>query len=915
MTHLVLRFPRIRILCTVGGALLLHGILCSHAQGAAGSVDLSFDPGSGVSGTVRTVVLQPDGKIIIGGEFTTVRGLARVNLARLHADGSGDAAFNAGNNASGGLQSIALQSDGKVLLTVGGPYWQAARLNSDGSLDHSFTLQHGNSPHGSSLTVVAEQPNGKVLFGGYFRTEFFDAESNTYHSYERFRIYRVHPDGTPDGSFAYDNSAVTYGIGVLALRCLVLQPDGKVLIGGFGSMVSGANHRGIARLNADGSADSTFNPGAGANESGVSSIALQSDGRVLIGGFFSAVHGTSRNRIARLHANGSLDTSFDPGSGANHTVFSVALQADGKVLMGGFFSAVNGASRHKVARLNGDGSLDPGFNPGSGTDRIVHSVVVPADGKVLIGGSFTTIEGANRERMARLNSDGTADSSFHPGAAVNGMVTSLALQPDGNILIGGRFTSVHGTSRKHIARLNANGSLNSNFESRAPFDDTLIPEVKSVVVQADGKVLIGTVNELTAIGTPPPPVLVRLHADGTVDNGFIAEPGPFVHAIALQSDGRMLIGTGLSWGDVDEVVRLNANGSRDTGFAAQVTGPAGSIGNAVTCLAIQPNGKVLAGGWSVYPGEQLVRPLLNRLNADGSRDTGFEQLEGEEFEPAMISAVALQPDGKVLIGGDFTIIKGRSRNSIARLNADGTLDLTFDPGTGADTGTGTIARVDVILVQSDAMILIGGRFSTFNGTVRNHIARLGSDGSLDTGFNPGTGCDGPVSDVALQGDGNVLIGGDFTTVNGVPRRGVARLYGGSPPSSSFVVWISAFGFSGADADPDRDGLPNAVEYILGGNPAVTDTSGHPTATVSGGSLLFIFSRNDASETPDVTLTVVTGTDLVTWPAVFNIGPDTSASTPGVSISENGAAPDVITVAIPIGADKAGFARMKVRITP
>jgi uncharacterized delta-60 repeat protein len=139
--------------------------------------------------------------------------------------------------------------------------------------------------------------------------------------------------------------------------------------------------------------------------------------------------------------------------------------------------------------------------------------------------------------------------------------------------------------------------------------------------------------------------------------------------------------------------------------------------------------------------------------------------------------MALQPDGKVLIGGDFTLVKGASRNGLARLNADGTLDQTFNPGPGISSGTGAIPYVEGILVQPDGRILIAGWFATFNGTVRNGIARLNADGSLDGSFNPGSGADGVVRAIALQADGKMLIGGDFTTFNGVPRPGVARLYG------------------------------------------------------------------------------------------------------------------------------------------
>ena len=782
------RFNSVRTFLFAGALLLQLTSLVFQSRGAAGGVDLSFDPGSGVNGTVHTVAIQPDGKWIIGGQFTTVKGLARVNLARLNADGSGDATFNPGNNATSGLQSFALQSDGKVLITVSGnPSFQAARLNADGSLDSSFLLQYANSPQGSALTAVVEQPDGKVLFGGFFSVEYFDEDTQSFWYYEQFRIYRAHANGSADNSFFYDNSARTYGIGVLELRCLVLQPDGKVLIGGFGSLVSGTDHHGVARLNADGSADSTFNPGNGANEGGVSSIALQPDGKVLIGGSFSAVNGTVRERIARLNADGSVDTGFDPGSGADHIVFSVAVQPDGKVLMGGFFNTVDGTSRNKIARLNVNGSLDGSFDPGSGANRIVHSVIGLPDGKVLLGGNFTTINGTNRERLARLNADGTLDGTFHPGASINGVVTSLVLQPDGKALIGGNFTSVNGTSRNRIARLNANGSLDASFESGAQIDDSLDPAIESVVVQPDGKVLIAIENRLTAFGTNPPIAFARLNANGTMDSGFNPAAGPSVYAIALQPDGKVLAGKGQAYGASDAIVRVNANGSLDSTFNAQITPVPGSVDFGVDALLVQPDGKVLAGGFSIFDvGEDLYRPLIIRLHANGSPDTSFERFAGEEFDQTYLAAMALQPDGKILMGGDFTVVKETSRNGIARLHANGTLDGTFNPGSGAN------GLVDSVVVQLDGKILIGGTFTTVNGTNRNRIARLNADGSLDDSFNPGTGANGTVRSMALQSDGNVLIGGAFTSVNGMVRPSVARLHGDSPAPSLTITRSGSF---------------------------------------------------------------------------------------------------------------------------
>ena len=142
---------------------------------------------------------------------------------------------------------------------------------------------------------------------------------------------------------------------------------------------------------------------------------------------------------ARAQGPGSVDTSFDPGSGANDIVRSVATQPDGKVLIGGYFTAVNGVTCNRTARLNANGSLDTGFNSGSGANNIVLSVVVQPDGKILIGGGFTQVNGVTRSRIARLYADGSLDPSFVPGTILAGPV------PPGNPEDGAVFFNCDAT--------------------------------------------------------------------------------------------------------------------------------------------------------------------------------------------------------------------------------------------------------------------------------------------------------------------------------------------------------------------------------------------------------------------------------------------------------------------------------------
>jgi uncharacterized delta-60 repeat protein len=365
---------------------------------------------------------------------------------------------------------------------------------------------------------------------------------------------------------------------------------------------------------------------------------------------------------ASTATDGALDTSFDVGTGANSLVRAVVVQPDGKVLIGGDFIGYNDVLRQRIARINTDGSLDTSF-PSNGTDGRIDAVALQADGKILIGGIFTEVGGVTRNGIARLNADGSRDDTFNPGTGANGAVRFVSVQTDGKILINGAFTSYDGTARNRIARLNADGSLDTTFNPGTGANAS----VRQTVVQDDGRILIG--GDLTAY-------------DGTLING------------------------------------------------------------------------------------------IARINADGTRDTTFTPGNGTNGQVWFIN---VQPDGKILISGTFTSFNGTARNRIARLNADGTLDTTFNPGTGGN------ASILQTVVQQDGRILIGGDFTSFNGTSINRIARINADGSLDTTFNPGTGANFLISSVALQADAKILIGGGFTSYNGTPISRIARLLNSSAP--------------------------------------------------------------------------------------------------------------------------------------
>jgi len=596
----------------------------------------------------------------------------------------------------------------------------------------------------------------------------------------RGNIARFNPDGSLDTTF------LSSGVGANGdVSALVVQSDGKIVICGDFTTVNGTGRNRIARLNSDGTLDFTFlATGSGANIA-VNAAALQSDGKIVIGGRFTSINGTTRNHIARLNSDGTLDASFlAAGSGINGDVFSLALQSDGKTVIGGFFTSVNGTARNGIARLNSDGTNDASFlAAGSGVNNSVFAIAVQSDDRVVIGGQFTNVNGTQRNGAARLNPDGNLDASFlAAGSGANAPLYALALQSDGKIVIGGTFTNFSGTARDGIERLNADGSVDTSFLTSGSGVNNI---VRCLALQNDGKILLGgaftTVNGAVRTG------IARLDNLGNLDNPGNGVGRNDVTAVALQSDGKIVIGgsfTSFAGTARNRIARLNGDGTLDTTFLAGGSGASGDV----SAVALQADGKIVIGG-NFTSVNGTARNRIARLNADGTLDTGF--LAAGSGADSTVRKIAVQADNRILVAGSFANINGTARNSIARLNTDGSLDNSF-----LASGTGANGPVSTLAVQSDGKVLIGGDFTSFNGMSRNRFARLNSDGTLDTAFlSTGTGANDQVLALALQSDGKVLIGGAFTSVNNATRNRLARLNTDGTLDTAFLLNAAGANYS------------------------------------------------------------------------------------------------------------------------
>ena len=391
-----------------------------------------------------------------------------------------------------------------------------------------------------------------------------------------------------------------------------------------------------------------------------------------------------------------------------------------------------------------DGDTDQTFTPGTGANDRVNAIAMKPNGKIMIAGEFSSYNGVSRNKVARLNSDGTLDVyNPLPGVATavgTSHVYTLAGYTNGTenwkSLIAGHFDTYNNNARKNIARLNSNGSLDTTF---TPPPELNADIYKIVIVNPDdpnSEILVGGAG-----------LLLRLNSNGTLDATFSVTTDNIVRDIAVQSsDGKILIG-----GDFSKV-----NGIDRAGVA--------------------------------------------RLKSDGSLDTAFGPGTGTGANA--VKAVALDADGRILIGGTFTTYNGTSRNKMARLNGDGSLDTSFTPGTGF---SGSSDYVQVILAQTDGRILIGGDFSSYNGNALNHFGRLNNNGSRDTTFF--ASMDGSVQALALQPpDGKIVIGGDFTNR-------VARLY--NRVESCYTMTAQATPIAGGSVTIDTTPNCPGGKYLSG----------------------------------------------------------------------------------------------------
>ncbi len=421
--------------------LLFALFLCSFpAIAQPGQLDLTFNAGgigayggapppSGYSSAAQCIVYKSRiyqsganaNKIVIIGRFTSFNGVPSEYIARLNSDGSVDTSFVGPDFTSGYLYVAEILPDDKILVggvfTVGG-YSNFARLNPDGSLDTTFNpVASGQKGTNGEVHALLVQNDGRILVGGAF---------SSYNTTGK-RMLRLMPDGLPDPTF---NGSGTFNGEV---RTIALQGS-QILVGGFFSGFTGFTKAKIVRLTDNGSYDSTFNPGGTGATGGTAVFDIKVlDDKIFVAGKFDYYNGVNKRSIVRLNSDGTLDAAFNTGNigvtslesntgvGSGYNVFSLCIQPDGKILLGGNFTQYNGVNVPKgMARIYQDGERDLTFVTGSGFTggtlvyegkSVARDLVLQSDGKIIVGGDFTQYNGINRRMLARILTRDCASSA------------------------------------------------------------------------------------------------------------------------------------------------------------------------------------------------------------------------------------------------------------------------------------------------------------------------------------------------------------------------------------------------------------------------------------------------------------------------------------------------------------------------
>jgi uncharacterized delta-60 repeat protein len=859
-----------------------------------GSLDGTVFTGPGANGPVYTLLLDQrptmfagifadGGGLYVGGDFTTFNGQPQHRLAKFTPTPERAPAFPSAYTSTVGPDG-AVRALAMVVTPASSFLWVGGDFLNFGSTTRSHLAEVFPS-NGALTTVVPPQPNGTVHSIALYNAP----QENLNPAHTSMSVAgsftTIQGQATPNHSwFLLDQQRVAsffLSPGVTgAVSGTAVQSDGKVLLVGEFSAVGTTPQARLARFGWISAPSAPTIRGSGPGAAGINIITWPRvnyvSGYVVERSTNSStgwgVVATINSATATSHIDtqsvsgsviyyyrvwafnstfassasvfrpafpsgfsppvgpGSVDSSFRTamGTGFDDPVAAIQPLPDGRVLVAGLFTSFSGVPRMRLARLHADGSLDTAFDPGAGPNAPVRTINTRADGKAIVGGDFTAVAGEARSGLARVNADGTLDTTFVTSPGFSGRVIATTLAPDGKILAAGWFS--YAGQIAPLTKLNSDGSVDPAFTPALPLGS----EVFDVTLQSDGKIL--------AAGSMPGqtgPTLWRLHPDGSADSSFLyaSSTNSWIRCVRVTTEDRILI-TG-SFG----ITMLNADGSPYSSF-----NPSNTFDYEGHALAIQADGRILVAGTLQAIGSR-PRLRVTRLTPTGGFDSTF--LPGAGANDA-VDAVALSPDGKILLGGRFTAFGGQQHGYFARLRTDS--------GTSAPSApTGVIPSA-----QSSTALTVSWAATPFVLGYRVFYRLSSNDAWIEVADLPSTNTSYTISGF-LPGTTMEVSVLSYST-NGTSAQSAAVAGRTWMP---FESWKVSYGLA-ADADPSTpvgpDGVPLMIEYALGMNPTEPDRQKlpQPITVNEAGTAYAAIKFTQSKGAPDVSLTAGASENLASW---------------------------------------------------
>ena len=653
------------------------------AMGQWVSVDPSYPAGSGPSDAVRCLAIQPDGKALVGGNFTSVNGVPASHLVRMNTNGTVDASFS--SQLDSAPYFIEILPSGQIL--VNGYFSKVdgvsrpglARLNEDGSLDTAFVPPALSS----GFSGAAAAPDGKVIVTGIF---------TTLGGLPRTNVARLVDDGSVDPAFQPPFQSPDI------VSLLAVQPDRKPIFSGSFTNVAGVNVTNLVRLNLDGSVDESFQPDLAPDER-VSRAVLQPDGKLIVGIRPVSVYPfvAAPSQLFRLGTNGTRDAEFSEivgfggsaGSWQSYPLYGLALQSDGKILVSGSFLSVNGVARAKIARLEPNGSLDYCFDLAFGTEIFPLAVAPESGGAILVGGSFSGVNGRYHPNLVRL----VPPSQCNPGEISMAGPALFVRDDESRVVVP--VVRHGGADMDQTVQFTTLGG--------SAYDGVDFDGVSGIVHFAPGErsqfISVALLHQNT-------------NADSRTFDVVLYQPG-----------GGAVLGPLTTTTVTLTSAPRGSAGAPDTNYVVQLDGSVNSI-------LPRPDGSALIiGSFTNVNGD--VCPNLALLRPDGSRDTAFARTQ--PFDGA-IQAATFDWQGRLLVAGDFRHVDGVWRPGLARLESSGALDSSFAPFDSWPTNNYYAVEMSAVAVLADGNIVCGGLVPDTNYSGSHVLLKLSPTGELDEAF-------------------------------------------------------------------------------------------------------------------------------------------------------------------------------------